>query len=205
MVKIAVVVYSVSGHVLELSKAEAEGAKSSGASVDVYQFPSSNKLEASTKTNYPEITPEKLSQYDGFLIGFPTRFGAVPFAVQSFLDATAGLWARGGLNGRFAGLFISTGTPNGGQETTVRNFMATLVHHGTLFVPLGYADAFADLTSFDEIHGGSPWGAGTYAGPDGKRQVSDLELKIARIQGKSFAEKVATGRGNMSPSSSNSG
>jgi NAD(P)H dehydrogenase (quinone) len=38
---------------------------------------------------------------------------------------------------------------------------------------------------------GSPWGAGTFAGTNGARQPSDLELEIAEIQGKTFYEHVA--------------
>lgn len=64
--------------------------------------------------------------------------------------------------------------------------MSTLVHHGIIFVPLGYANCFAQLTNLEQVHGGSPWGAGTFAGPDGSRQPSDLELEIANIQGKNF-------------------
>ena len=46
----------------------------------------------------------------------------------------------------------------------------------------------SDLT---EIHGGSPWGAGTFAGPDGSRQPSEKELELAQIQGRTFYETVA--------------
>lgn len=35
-----------------------------------------------------------------------------------------------------------------------------------------------------ELHGGSPWGASTFAGPDGSRQPSKLEMNIAKKQGK---------------------
>ena len=69
--------------------------------------------------------------------------------------------------------------------------MSTLAHHGISFVPLGYANAFAQLTNLSEVHGGSPWGAGTFAAGDGSRQPSALELEIATIQGKSFYEHVS--------------
>jgi hypothetical protein len=61
--------------------------------------------------------------------------------------------------------------------------MSTFVHHGLIFVPLGYAPAFQQLTNLSEVHGGSPWGAGTFAGTDGSRQPSALELEVAEIQG----------------------
>jgi NAD(P)H dehydrogenase (quinone) len=63
------------------------------------------------------------------------------------------------------------------------------VHHGMVFVPLGYADP--KITSLDEVHGASPYGAGTFAGSDGKRQPSELELAICETQGKIFATTAA--------------
>jgi NAD(P)H dehydrogenase (quinone) len=68
--------------------------------------------------------------------------------------------------------------------------MSTLAHHGIIYVPLGYAKSFAQLTDMSEIHGGSPWGAGTFAGGDGSRQPSEKELEIAAIQGEVFAQAV---------------
>ena len=38
---------------------------------------------------------------------------------------------------------------------------------------------------------GSPWGAGTFAGPTGARQPSELELELASTQGKVFWETVS--------------
>lgn len=64
--------------------------------------------------------------------------------------------------------------------------MSTFVHHGLVFVPLGYAHAFKQLTNLSEVHGSSPWGAGTFAGTDGSRQPTTLELEIAQIQGTSI-------------------
>ena len=73
--------------------------------------------------------------------------------------------------------------PPGGQESTFLSIMSTFVHHGLIFVPLGYAHAFQQLTNLNEVHGGSPWGAGSFAAPDGSRQPTALELEIAGIQG----------------------
>jgi NAD(P)H dehydrogenase (quinone) len=69
---------------------------------------------------------------------------------------------------------------------TILNTISTLTHHGVLYVPLGYAHAFKQLTGLEEVHGGSPWGAGTFAAADGSRQPTALELEVARIQGKAF-------------------
>ena len=86
---------------------------------------------------------------------------------------------------------MSTASPGGGQEMTVSNAISTFTHHGLVFVPLGYKNVFGQLTNINEVHGGSPWGAGTFAGSDGSRQPSALELEVATIQGKTFYEIVA--------------
>ena len=69
--------------------------------------------------------------------------------------------------------------------------MSTLAHHGIIYVPLGYKPAFASLSNLSEVHGGSPWGAGTFAGGDGTRQPTALELDVAEKQGEAFARTVA--------------
>lgn len=135
--------------------------------------------------------PAKLEQYDAFLLGIPTRYGNFPAQWKAFWDATGGQWQSGGFYGKMAGLFISTGTPGGGQESTALAAMSTLAHHGIIYVPFGYAKAFGQLTNLNEVHGGSPWGAGTFAAGDGSRQPTPLELEIAEIQGKTFYETVS--------------
>ena len=87
---------------------------------------------------------------------------------------------------RYAGVFISTGTPGGGQESTAIAAMSTLAHHGIIFVPLGYKLTFPILANLSEVRGGSPWGAGTFSGADGSRQPTNLELELAETQGKCF-------------------
>lgn len=120
-------------------------------------------MHAPPKRDYPIITPAELTQYDAFLFGIPTRYGNFPAQWKVFWDATGQLWATGALQGKYAGVFVSTGTPGGGQETTVLHTIGTLTHHGMIFVPLGYKNAMPHLSRLDEIHGGSPWGAGSLA------------------------------------------
>ena len=101
--------------------------------------------------------------------------------VKALLDSTGGLWQAGALVGKPAGVFFSTGTQNGGQETTALTFVTQLAHHGMVFVPLGYSTP--KLFDLSAPHGGSPYGAGTLAGPDGSRQPSALEKDIAEAHG----------------------
>lgn len=149
------------------------------------------KMHAPPKSDYPIITPDILKGYDAFLLGIPTRYGNFPTQWKAFWDQTGGLWQSGGLHGKYAGLFVSTASIAGGQESTAVATMSTLVHHGVNYVPLGYSKAFGLMTELDEARGGSPWGAGTLAGADGSRMPSQKELTLAEIQGKSFYEVVA--------------
>ena len=101
------------------------------------------------------------------------------------MDATGGLWQSGGLVGKAVGTFSSVGTQGGGQETVNLSFIPFCAHQGMCFVPLGYSEP--KVFSYDEVHGASPYGCGTYAGPDGSRQPTDLEKDIAESHGKHFA------------------
>jgi len=73
---------------------------------------------------------------------------------QALWDATGQIWVQGALAGKYAGLFVSTGSPGGGQEMTILNYLSTLTHHGVLFVPFGYATGLQRLISLEEVHGG---------------------------------------------------
>lgn len=148
-------------------------------------------MHAPPKTSYPVAEPTDLLQYDAVLFGIPTRYGNFPAQWKTFWDKTGSIWATGGYSGKYAGLFVSSGTLGGGQESTAIASMSTLTHHGFVFVPLGYKNTFPLMANLEEVHGGSPWGAGTFAGADGSRQPTALELQIAETQGKAFFETVA--------------
>lgn len=192
--KVAIIIYSLYHHVAQLAEAEKAGVEAAGGVADIYQVPETlddatlKLLQAPERPNYPIATPDTLTQYDAFLFGIPTRFGNFPAQWKAFWDSTGGLWASGALYGKIAGVFVTTGTPGGGQEVTVLNSLSVLAHHGIIYVPLGYKNTFGELTNLEEPHGSSPWGAGAYAGGDGSRQPSKLELSIATTQGKVFYE-----------------
>jgi len=147
-------------------------------------------MHAPPKPDYPVITPDELANFDAFLFGVPTRFGNFPAQWKAFWDGTGQLWGSGALYRKYAGVFVSSASPGGGQESTVIATLSTLTHHGIIYVPFGYASAFGQLTNLEEVRGGSPWGAGTFAGPTGARQPTALELEVATIQGKTFYETV---------------
>ncbi|KAJ7764402.1 flavoprotein WrbA [Mycena metata] len=190
--KVAIVIYSMYGHITKMAEAVKAGIEEGGGTATMYQVAETlseevlTKMYAPAKPDFPIITPDELATYDAFIMGVPTRFGNFPAQWKAFWDSTSGLWQKGALAGKYAGIFTSTAGPGGGQEVTMQNALSTLTHHGILFVPLGYSASFGQLTNLTEVHGASPWGAGTYAAPDGSRQPTELELEIARVQGKGF-------------------
>ncbi|KAK4982740.1 flavodoxin-like fold protein, partial [Elasticomyces elasticus] len=95
------------------------------------------KMHAPPKPHDIEVLhdPKILEQYDAFLFGIPTRYGNFPAQWKTFWDKTGGQWQSGALWGKYAGVFVSTATPGGGQESTVISAMSTLAHHGIIYVP----------------------------------------------------------------------
>ncbi|TGZ81949.1 Y20 protein [Ascodesmis nigricans] len=195
--KIAIVFYSMYGHIAQLAEAEKRGIEAAGGIADLYQIPETlpqevlTKMHAPAKTEYPVIDAQKFAEYDAFLLGIPTRYGNFPGQWKAFIDTTGGLWQQGALHGKSAGIFVSTGTMGGGQESTILAAITTLAHHGISYVPLGYKHAFPILANINEVRGGGPLGAGTFAGPDGSRQPTKAELELAEIQGRTFYQTVA--------------
>ena len=195
--KVAIITYSTYGHIDALARELKEGIISAGGKADIFRVEETlsedilEKMNAPLKDpDIPVATRETLVEYDGFLFGVPTRFGNVPAQWSAFWDRTGGLWVNGALSGKPAGIFVSTASYGGGQESTIKCCLTYLVHHGMIYVPLGYSHCFNELANLEEIHGGSAWGAGTLAGADLSRNVSELEITIARSQGKSFYEVV---------------
>lgn len=197
MVKIAIITYSLYGHIDILAKAVLKGIIEAGGTAEIFRVEETlpdkalEKLQAPPKpAEIPVVDKDVLEKYDAFLFGVPTRYGNVPAQWSAFWDKTGGIWVEGTLDGKAAGFFTSTASFGGGQDSTVKNSLDYLSHHGMIIIPLGYKDCFAELSCLDEIHGAGPWGAGTLAGPDGSRSPSELELRIAHIQGHKFYNLV---------------
>jgi NAD(P)H dehydrogenase (quinone) len=185
------------GHVYELAKAIAAGAnEADDTEVSVLQVPelvpdaalerTGAKKARAAFAHVPMADPDRLPDADGLIFGTPTRFGNMCAQMRNFLDRTGGLWAKGALVGKVGSVFTSTSTQHGGQETTITSFHTTLLHHGMVIVGVPYTER--RLNNMDEITGGTPYGATTLAGMDGKRQPSQNELAIARTQGRHVAD-----------------
>eukprot|EP00197_Chlamydomonas_leiostraca_P002986 CAMPEP_0202867372 /NCGR_PEP_ID=MMETSP1391-20130828/9290_1 /ASSEMBLY_ACC=CAM_ASM_000867 /TAXON_ID=1034604 /ORGANISM="Chlamydomonas leiostraca, Strain SAG 11-49" /LENGTH=202 /DNA_ID=CAMNT_0049547415 /DNA_START=86 /DNA_END=694 /DNA_ORIENTATION=+ len=193
-VKVWVIYYSTYGHIKKMADAVKEGINSvEGVEAVLYQVPETlpeevlAKMHAPPKPDDPVADPHKLPEADAFFFGFPTRFGSPAAQFKSFWDATGSLWQSGALHSKPFSLFTSTATQNGGQEITLQNALSNFVHHGMIFVPPGY---ITPGTNFDltEPHGGSAFGPGCLAGPDGSRQPSAKELDFAKAAGANLAK-----------------
>jgi NAD(P)H dehydrogenase (quinone) len=196
-IKVQVIFYSLHGHVHKMAQAVVEGAKQiPGAEVSLFQVQELLPVDVLEKygakaakaelSKVPVATVDQLADAHAIIFGTPTRFGNMAAQMRSFLDQTGGLWMKGALIGKVGSVFASTGTQHGGQETTITSFHTTLLHHGMIIVGVPYSES--GLTHMGDITGGTPYGATTLAGPDGSRQPSENELKIARYQGKHVTE-----------------
>ncbi|KAJ1718477.1 hypothetical protein LPJ61_006611, partial [Coemansia biformis] len=145
MVKIFVITYSMYGHINKVAESVVKGLEMAGAEVGRYQIAETlsdeilAKMHAPPKADFPIITPEDLPKADGFIFGFPTRYGGAPAQVRAFFDMTGCLWMKQALTGKPAGFFFSTASQHGGQEATVLTSLPFLAHHGIIYVPFGYA------------------------------------------------------------------
>jgi NAD(P)H dehydrogenase (quinone) len=191
MSKVLVLYYSSYGHVETMAEAVAEGARSTGATVDIKRIPETAPKEVAEAAHFkldqkaPVAVIAELADYDAIIVGTPTRFGRIASQTASFLDQAGGLWMKGALVGKVGGAFTSTGTQHGGQEVTLFSVITNLLHFGMVIVGLPYS--FAGQMTLDEIVGGSPYGATTIAGTQGQRQPSAIDLDGARFQGELVA------------------
>lgn len=195
MTKVLVLYHSMYGHIETMANTVAEGARRvDGVEVTVKRVPETMPADvfesAGGKTDQgaPVASKAELVEYDAIIFGTPTRFGNMSGQMRTFLDQTGGLWASGGLVGKVASVFTSTGT-GGGEETTIASTWTTLAHHGMVIVPIGYATP--ELFDISQVGGGTPYGASTIAGGDGSRQPDERELTIARFQGEHVVKVAA--------------
>ena len=195
MAKVLVLYYSSWGHLEQMAKAAAEGAKAAGADVTIKRVPELVPDDVAKSFHYkldqeaPIASPNELADYDAIIFGTPTRFGNMAAQMKNFLDQTGALWAEGKLVGKVGSVMTASATQHGGQESTILSFHTVLLHQGMVVVGLPYS--FQGQMGVDEIKGGSPYGASTIAAGDGSRQPSKVELDAARFQGDHVAKIAA--------------
>jgi len=190
MRKILILYYSCYGAVAEMAQQISRGVNEiSGFEAVLRTVPPVSPVTkiaepAVPNEGAPFVTLEDLKNCDGLILGSPTRFGNMAAPLKYFLDTTAELWLSGALVNKPAGVFTSTASMHGGQETTLMSMMLPLIHHGMIIVGIPYTES--ELTSTKE--GGTPYGASHFAGSDSKLPLSESEKKLCRALGKRVAE-----------------
>src|SRR5262245_12728454 len=203
--KVLVVYYSMYGHVLQLSRAVEEGARSvEGVEVIVRRVQELDVVDKMIDQNdfarqirdqqkdTPICTLDDLRQADGVIFGSPTRYGNMTAQMKQLIDSTASMWLKGEMEGKPAGVFTSTASTHGGQETTLLTMMVPLLHLGMLIVGVPYS---VEGMLHTEGRGGTRYGATTIAGGQGELQPREEDLAIARALGRRVAEITAKVRG----------
>jgi NAD(P)H dehydrogenase (quinone) len=192
MAKILVLYYSSWGHMEQMAKAAAEGAREAGADVTIKRV-AELVPEAVAKAAHYKLDQEaaiaeplELDQYDAIIVGASTRYGAMASQLKNFWDQTGPLWAKGALVNKVGSVMVSTATQHGGAELALLSTQAMLQHHGMIIVPLSYA--YQGQMGNDVVRGGAPYGMTTTSDSDGSRQPSAQELDGAKFQGKRVAE-----------------
>lgn len=192
MAKVLVIYYSSWGHMEQMAKAAAEGARSAGADVTIKRVPELVPLEVAKAAHYkldqdaPIADPLELENYDAIIVGASTRYGAMAAQLKNFFDQTGPLWAKGALVNKVGSVMASTATQHGGAEIALVTTQIMLQHHGMVIVPLSYA--YQGQMGNDVVRGGAPYGMTTTSDGDGSRQPSAQELEGATFQGKRVAE-----------------
>ena len=189
MAEILVLYYSRHGSTAELAAQIARGVNAvDGAEAKVRTVPAVSTEIAAVSDPIPEsgapyATLEDLQNCDGLILGSPTRFGNMAAPLKYFLDGTASVWMAGQLEGKPAGVFTSTNSLHGGQETTLLTMALPLLHHGMLLVGVPYSEPALNETR----SGGTPYGASHMAGADGTKPLTEDERTLCKALGQRVA------------------
>ncbi len=196
--KVLVVYYSLYGHVWQLAQAVLEGVDAvNGIEPVLRRVREFEEVARKTETQepirqireqqsgIPVCTLDDLRAAHGVVFGSPTRYGNMTAQMKQLIDSTARLWLGGEMEGKPAGVFTSTASTHGGQETTYLTMMVPLLHLGMLIVGVPYS---IPGMIHSEARGGTPYGATTIAGPQGELKPTPADLDIARALGRRVAE-----------------
>ena len=186
---ILVLYYSNGGSVATMAREITRGVASvKGIESRLRTVPAVSEVSEQTAPVVPDAgavycTQEDLAGCSGLALGSPTRFGNMAAALKYFLDGTSGMWLSGSLAGKPAGVFTSTASLHGGQESTLLSMMLPLLHHGMLICGLPYTEAAISTTS----SGGTPYGPSHHAGPENHAVLSSQEAELCQALGQRLA------------------
>ena len=185
---ILVIYYSRHGATTAMARQIARGIELGGLEARLRTVPAVSADHEATAapvpdTGAPYASHDDLAHCAGLALGSPTRFGNMAAPLKYFLDGTSELWLKGALAGKPAGVFTSTGSLHGGQESTLLSMMLPLLHHGMVISGLPYSEP--DLSQTTE--GGTPYGPSHLAGLDNKRPLGDAEARLCQALGRRLA------------------
>jgi NAD(P)H dehydrogenase (quinone) len=189
---VLVLFYSRFGATAEMARQVARGVEEAGMEARVRTVPAVSTVCEAVEDSIPDSGApyaelDDLRDCAALALGSPTRFGNMAAAMKYFLDGTSPLWLSGALVGKPAGVFTSTSSLHGGQETTLISMMLPLLHQGMLLLGLPYSET--DLLHTDA--GGTPYGPSHLAGVDNDKPVTDAEKRLCRALGRRLAETAA--------------
>jgi len=184
MAYVLVLYYSRHGATAEMARQVARGIEEAGIEARVRTVPAVSAVCEAVADDIPGDGPpyatlDDLRDCAGLALGSPTRYGNMAAALKYFIDGTTPLWLKGTLRDKPAGVFTSTSSLHGGQETTLLSMMLPLLHHGMLLMGLPYSET-------DLLHtrsGGTPYGPSHLAGADSKLPLTDEESRLCRALG----------------------
>src|ERR1700676_682830 len=194
--KVFIVYYSTYGNVFKMAKLVADGVQEvPGAEAVIRTVPElipqtiicsrpDRKAGREMQKGVPLVTADDFREAGAIAFGTPTRFGNVSSQLKNQIDQLSALWLKGELEGKPAGVFVSTGSLHGGQETTILTLMAPLLHLGMILVGVPYS--VQEL--FTTQGGGSPYGPGHVAGGDNRREIDPQETHICAPLGGRLAQ-----------------
>ena len=186
---VLVLYYSHHGATAEMARLIARGVEQQGLEARIRTVPKVVTEVSEPAPAVPEdgaiyATLDDLKHCSALALGSPTRFGNMAAPMKYFLDGTLNLWLTGELIGKPAGVFTSTSSLHGGQETTLLSMMLPLLHHGMLITGLPYSEGALLQTR----GGGTPYGPSHHAGADGKRTLDEHEIALCRALGQRLAQ-----------------
>ncbi len=187
---ILVLYYSRYGAVAKMAQLIARGIESvDGMESRIRTVPAVSSVVEASEPEVPSdgavyCSETDFSECSGLALGSPTRFGNMAGAMKQFLDSTGAQWMSGSMIGKPAGVFTSTASLHGGQESTLLSMQIPLMHHGMLITGIPYSEAKLSSTT----SGGTPYGPSHLAGADGNNPISEEEAELCQAFGKRLAE-----------------
>jgi NAD(P)H dehydrogenase (quinone) len=194
--KLLIVYYSTFGNVYKMARLVEEGVRQVEGiepvlrrapeliPESVIQSRPDMKAGAEMQKEVPFVTLDDFKDATAYAFGTPTRFGNVCSQLKNVIDQLGSLWMQKVFEGKPAGVFVSTGTMHGGQESTILTLMTVLLHLGCVLVGIPYSVPDLYLTR----GGGAPYGPGHVAGADNTRDIDENEANLCRVFGKRLAE-----------------